>query len=233
MSTAQEYIEQAKSIQEEIIIKSGKPELVEDINYFIKHANRQIDQTIRRIINKEVIPHEEKVFSIFESYTEWICKGKAGVPVELGLKVAIVEDQFKFILNHEVVEKQTDAQMVQAFIKKTSFPDLISCSLDKGFHSPDNQQELPKILDTIALPKKGKLSKKDIEHQTSEAFKSAKNKHSAVESAINALEVHGLDRCPDRGIFGFKRYVSLAVLARNIQVIGAVLTKRELKKAAI
>ncbi len=39
-----------------------------------------------------------------------------------------------------------------------------------------------------------------------------------MESAINALEVHGLDRCGDHGIDGFKRYVALAAtVARNIQ----------------
>lgn len=41
----------------------------------------------RRVLKGECIPHEEKVFSIFEPHTEWICKGKAGVPVELGLRV--------------------------------------------------------------------------------------------------------------------------------------------------
>jgi hypothetical protein len=39
--------------------------------------------------------------------------------------------------------------------------------------------------------------------------------------------VHGLDRCPDRGIEGFKRYVALAVVARNIHRIGAILWQRE------
>lgn len=48
-----------------------------------------------------------------------------------------------------------------------------------------------------------------------------------MESAINALEVHGLDRCPDHSINGFKRYVALAIVARNIQIIGALLQKRE------
>ena len=51
--------------------------------------------------------------------------------------------------------------------------------------------------------------------------------HAAVESAINALEVHGLDRCPDHGLDGFRRYVSLAVVARNIQILGAILRKQE------
>ena len=50
------------------------------------HAERQIDQIRRRVVFDEKIPHEEKVFSIFEPHTEWISKGKAGVPQELGLE---------------------------------------------------------------------------------------------------------------------------------------------------
>ena len=52
-------------------------------------------------------------------------------------------------------------------------------------------------------------------------FKS-KKKRSAVESAINALQVHGLNKCPDHGIDGFERYAALAVLSRNIQLIGCI-----------
>ena len=48
-----------------------------------------------------------------------------------------------------------------------------------------------------------------------------------MESAINGLEVHGLDVCPDHGITGFKRYVALAVVARNIHRIGAILWQRD------
>ena len=35
----------------------------------------------------------EKVFSVFEEHTRWIAKGKAGVPVELGVPVCVVKDQ--------------------------------------------------------------------------------------------------------------------------------------------
>ena len=65
------------------------------------------------------------------------------------------------------------------------------------------------------------------EIEQAEAFQAARRAHSAVESAINALEVHGLDRCPDHGLDGFKRYVSLAVVGRNIQILGAILRKQE------
>jgi hypothetical protein len=40
----------------------------------MQHAVRQIEQTRRRVIEGEVIGHEEKVFSIFEPHTEWISK---------------------------------------------------------------------------------------------------------------------------------------------------------------
>ena len=58
------------------------------------------------------------------------------------------------------------------------------------------------------------------------AFIEARRKHSAVESAINGLESFGLDLCPDHGISGFKRYVALAVLARNIHRFGVVVRER-------
>ncbi len=49
---------------------------------YIHHAERQIDQIRRRVITGEAIARSEKVFSLFEPRTEWIGKGKAGVPVE-------------------------------------------------------------------------------------------------------------------------------------------------------
>jgi hypothetical protein len=200
-----------------------------EIQRYMDHALRQIDQIVRRVLKGETIPHEEKVFSVFEEHTEWVSKGKAGVPVELGLRVCIVEDQHGFILHHNVMEKQTDDEVAVSIIEQTQarFPELIACSFDKGFHSPCNQEKLQDLLDFPVLPRKGKLSKTRQEIESSEEFVGARRQHSAVESAINALEVHGLDRCPDHGIHGFKRYVALAVVGRNIQRLGALLRKRE------
>jgi len=112
---------------------------------------------------------------------------------------------------------------------KSKHSQLSTCSFDKGFHSPDNQTELAKLLETVALPRKGKLSKIAKAKEHTKAYRQAKDKHSAVESAINALEIHGLDRCPDHGIVGFKRYAALAVVARNIQRLGVILLGKEIK----
>ena len=199
----------------------------------MKHAIRQIDQIRRRVILGEAIPHEEKVFSIFEPHTEWISKGKAGVPVELGVKVCILEDQHQFILHHQVMQKRTDNQVTVSMVSeaKERFPDLEECSFDKGFHSPANQSELKNHLTLVVLPRKGRLSQQGQAQEQTAAFVKARRQHSAVESAINALEVHGLDRCPNHGIDGFKRYVALAVVARNIHRIGAILRQQEQERA--
>jgi IS5 family transposase len=203
-----------------------------EIEGFMAHAARQIDQIKRRVIQGEEIAHADKVFSIFQPHTEWISKGKAGVPVELGLKVCVLEDQHQFILHHMVMQQLTDDQVAQEMVidAKKRFPKLNACSFDKGFHSKDNQTGLKEQLELVVLPRKGKLSKQAQEQERAEEFVKARRAHSAVESAINGLEVHGLDVCRDHGIEGFKRYVALAVLTRNIHRIGAIVWQQDIER---
>ena len=203
-----------------------------NLSRWMAHGWHQINLIRRRVIEGEKIPHHEKVFSIFEEHSEWISKGKAGVPVELGLKVCVLESSMGFILHHQIMQHCSDSDIAIDIIKQGQFlyPSLSCCSFDKGFHSPKNQQELAKLLDEVVLLKKGRWSKADRVRETAKSFKKARRAHSAVESGINALEVHGLDRCPDRGLKRFKQYVSLAVVGRNLQKIGAHLQAEALKK---
>ena len=235
ISLANSYIDKAIKTLEKI--KENKQDqnvtkkiaLIED---YIMHATRQADQTERRVLKGEKIPHQEKVFSIFQTHTEWISKGKAGVQVEFGLPVAIMEDRDGFILHHHIMEKQTDSQIAVEFVREsqTRFPMLRIVSMDKGFHSPANQIELKNLLDRAILPKKGRLSQSDQAREQDPEFIRFRRQHSAVESAINALEAHGLDKCPDDGIDGFKRYVALAVVARNLHRLGSILMDRKNKE---
>jgi hypothetical protein len=114
---------------------------------------------------------------------------------------------------------------------RQKFPTLRAVSMDKGFYSPANQEELKSRLECVVLPKKGRLSQADQARESAPEFVNLRKQHSAVESAINALEVHGLDKCRDHGLNGFKRYIAMAVLARNIQRLGAVLRQQEQEAA--
>jgi transposase, IS5 family len=199
------------------------------IDRFVADARYQLNLVKRRVLQGEVIPHAEKLFSIFEKHTEWICKGKAGTPQELGLRVGVVEDQYGFILTHQVMVKTVDSEAAESLLTeaKKRFPNLQSCSFDQGFWTPENLPKLQAVIPVPALLKKGRLSQSDRERQEAPEFRQARRGHQAVESGINALENHGLDRCPDHGLDGFKCYVALAVTARNLQKLGAELQKQE------
>jgi len=212
----------------------GGSRLAAEIERFLVHAHRQIDQLHRRVILGERIPHEEKVFSVFEEHTEWVSKGKAGVPVELGVRTAILEDQFGFILHARVMAGEVDPQVPVWIIREAQilYPQLHACSFDKGFYTPDNLAALEQRLDHPVLPKKGKWSEEDRAREGEETFVAMRRQHPAVESAINALEVHGLDRCPDHGLVGLKRYVAWAVVGRNLLKLGVVLLQQEREERA-
>jgi len=149
--------------------------------------------------------------------------------VEHYLNVCILEDQYQFILYHRVMQHEADVDIAVPMVKeaKARFPKLSRCSLDQGFDSPKNRKELEELLAFVIMPKRGKLSKAQRAWQQTEEFIEGRYQHAAVESAINALEVHGLDRCPDHGLAGFRRYVALAVVARNVQLLGRYLQYQE------
>jgi transposase, IS5 family len=94
-------------------------------------------------------------------------------------------------------------------------------------------------VDLPVRPKKGKRSAVEWEREHDPRFIGLRHRHSAVASAINASEAHGVDRCPDHGLDGFKHYGAFAVVARNLHRLGAVLLaakaeqeRREQRRAA-
>ena len=230
ISEAQSLLDKARSslgaMKEEVRRENEEP--LSKTDKYAAHAHRQIDQIQRRVIQGETIPHREKVFSVFEKHTEWICKGKAGVRQELGLRACLLEDHLGFTLHHKVMRQQTDEKVAveMAGAAKEKFPALSRCSFDKGFYTPANKEELSRTLRKVIMPKKGRLSLSEQQEEHSEEFIRARYKHSAVESAISAMENHGLDRCPDVGLEAFERYIALAVVARNIQQLGNLLLQK-------
>ena len=199
------------------------------MEHYLGHAWRQMDQVERRLLNGESIAHQEKVFSVFEEHTRWISKGKAGVAVELGVPVCIVEDQFQFIVHHKILWQGGDVDVAVPMVEETQarFSDFRMCSFDRGFHSPNNRRRLDQMLDVNALPQKGYLSKADQLREQEPGLVAARRQNPAVESAINNLEHRGLERIRSHGADGFERTVALSVLAANLHRIGLLLQRRE------
>ena len=198
-------------------------------NEFVKKFTNQIE---RRLLKGQAIPAEEKIFSIFEEHTEWITKGKLNKKVELGHLLLITTDQHHFIVDYKIMEKQKDGSQVknlqERLDKKYEGKAIYSHSFDKGFWSKDNYQTLQESkTEHIILPKKGKLNKEEKEREGTKTFKKLRHAHSAVESNINMLEHHGLNRCFDKGLRGFKRCVGLSIIAYNLHQLGNALLEKE------
>lgn len=189
---------------------------------------KHIDLIDRRLLKGETIPHEEKMFSVFETYTEWIKKGKSRPSVELGKKLAVTTDQFGLIVDYQLMSGQQDRDIViEVADRVLSKHKVASWSFDKGFWRKENKEILQMEVPMVVIPKLGKCNKKEEEEERAPKFKKLKNKHSAVESNINELEHRGLDRCPDRGYLHFKRYISLGISAYNLKKIGRQILKQE------
>ena len=223
-----ELIGRVEALLLELVAKGEPPRKIDEIAYFLKHAVQQINQIDRRILKGETIPHNEKVFSIFEPHTRWISKGKAGRPVELGVPVCIIECQYRFILHYEIMWEGSDVDFAVPMVVTTKelFPDFCAVSFDRGFHSQANRARLDEVLVDNVLPKKGYLSKADQDREQGETFAAMRRQHPAVESAINNLEHRGLDRVRSKGREGFARTVALAVVSLNVHRFGRLLRQQ-------
>ena len=202
--------------------------LLNDLKYFTQMLDKHIDLVDRRLLKGETIPHEEKIFSIFEPWVEWISKGKIHKPVELGKRTNIASDQWHFIVDWWVADHQQDNQLLIPTIDRIRQNFTISaCSTDKGYYSKIDVDLLELFDIKTCIPKKGKCSVAQMQKESDPAFIEAKHRHSAVESNINELGNRGLNRCPDKGIKGMNRYVGLAVIAYNLRRMGKILLKQD------
>ncbi len=211
---------------------------------YTAYAVKMIDLVHRRLIKDEVIPAAEKIYSIFEPHTEClpdcviqagITKGKLNKKVELGHLLLITTDAHQFIVDYKVMEDGRDASQVSSLNEriKEKFKDrkIYSHSFDKGFYSKENLNLLQQSgIDEVMLPKRGKLNKEEKLREGTKEFRQLRYGHSAVESNINMLEHHGLNRCVDKGLYGYKRYVGLSVLAYNLHILGNSLVALEKQK---
>ncbi|TAG95652.1 MAG: hypothetical protein EAZ20_00170 [Bacteroidetes bacterium] len=211
---------------------------LQELAYYQKMGKKHIDLIERRLLKKELIPSSEKIYSIFEPHTEWISKGKQNKKVELGHKILISTCQHHFILHHQVIEAKADVDLTipLADTLLSKYPNIESWSMDKGFYSKENKELLSLVIPQLVMPKKGKLNVAERAQESEKKFKKLRNHHSAVESNINQLEHNGLDRCPDKGLKNYKKYVSLGILSYNLHRLGkvlfAIMAKQESKQAA-
>ena len=202
----------------------------ETLAYFEQMLAKHLDLVDRRLLRGQTIPAAEKVYSLFEPHTEWINKGKLHPSVELGHRLLIATDQNQLIQDYDVPVGGADVNqsipVVSRLLGRYGDQAIQSISFDKGFTRQEDRELLQLYIPAVVMPKRGKKNAEETEREKSKKFVALRRRHSAVESQINALEHHGLDRCLDIGLEGYRRYVGYGVLAYNLHQIGRHLLAR-------
>ena len=203
----------------------------ESLEYFHGMLAKHLDLVERRLLQEQTIPAAEKVFSLFEPHTEWIQKGKQRPNVELGHRLLIATDQHQLIQDYAVALGKADVDqsvgVADRLLGRYGAGSLASLSFDKGFTRAQDRELLGLFVPTVVMPKRGKKNAAETERESGKKFVGLRKAHSAVESEINSLEHHELNRCLDVGLPSFLRYVGYGVMSYNLHVIGRALLARE------
>ncbi len=149
---------------------------------------------------------------------------------ELGVPVAVVEDEHQFVLGHGILWTGTDKDIAVELMKKVQaqFPEFkFTCSFDLSFYSPEVRQELDHLLEVTGMSKKGYLDKAERARQNTTAYKEARKEHSAVESCMNNLNHRRMDVVREVSQEAFTRAVALSVVGANLHRLGAIIRAQE------
>jgi transposase, IS5 family len=200
--------------------------------HYLTLTEKVCDTARRRVVLREAVANEDKIFSIFEPHTELIKRGKQPNPIQYGHSVLVIEDAAGFICHYEVVANGVlDQDLVVPVMTKLQQRvggKIKRASFDRAFHTPDNQEKLAEIVAHPCIPEKGQLRGRKQQEEATVEFRQARQNHPGVESAIGALQAgNGQERCRDKSKRGYERYVGLGILGRNLQVLGKLLIAQD------
>ena len=202
----------------------------EQLAYFHRMLDKHLELVDRRLLQEETIPSHEKVFSLFEPHTEWIQKGKQRPNVELGHKLLLATDQQQLIQDYDVLRQEAEVDqsipVADRLLGRYGAGSLASLSFDKGFTRAADRELLSLYVPEVVMPKRGKKNAEETQRESGKKFVALRQQHSAVESEINSLEHHGLNRCLDVGLEGYLRYVGYGVMSYNLHMVGRELLRR-------
>lgn len=198
---------------------------VPTLEHYLPLVKRIIDQADRRINQGEKVPPDEKLYSLFESHTELIVRGKAGKPVEFGHKILIAQTSEKYIhyyqvMDHQVADKDLLLPAVEAHKDMFgSYPEVLST--DKGFYESMAQIEsLEKKIKVVSIAKKGRRTQVEEMRETTDDFIEGQHFRAGSEGSISVLKrAFKLGKCYFKGFKNYATSVGFAVLCHNLVLL--------------
>jgi transposase, IS5 family len=210
----------------------------DEIAHYCGLGERVIDQARRRVLEGEQVPTAEKIYSLFEPHTDLIKRGKVRTPLEFGHKVFLAESAKGLITQYEVLKgNPADEVHVAPSLRRhrrafRRAPELYGA--DRGFFSEQNTAAcVQDAVKTICIPQRGgsKTPQRQA-YERSAAFKQGQRFRAGIEGRISVLmRGRGMKRCRAEGAERFTLFVGAAVLANNLLILAALLTKRSSRRS--
>jgi transposase, IS5 family len=233
-------LEQARQVSEALKRqpKETAQALARQIDEFLPLVERAVDQAVRRVLQDESVPAEDKLVSLCEPHTQIIRRGKAPPhETEFGHKVNYAEVEHGLISDWQVIAQGNppDEQMLPPFLHRHCqrfghAPQILAG--DRGLFSPENERLAQKLgVAQIALPQTGPRTAEREDREKQGWFKQAQRFRNGIEGRISVVKrTVQLKRCPVHGLDGFERWVGWGIIVANLVVIARALPKRRHRK---
>jgi IS5 family transposase len=199
-----------------------------DIDRFSALTSKVIHQTRRRVLNKEVVPPQEKIVSIFEEHTDIIVK--APREVEFGHKVFLTGGASSLILDCVIAGgNPADSSMAAEMVNRQA--EIFGRSprqaaFDGGFASKENVTVIKEagVKDVVFHKRRGIQVAAMAKSRW--VFTRLRDFRAGIEGCISFLKrAFGLSRCTWRSLPSFKTYVWSSIVSMNLLVIARKLVQ--------
>ena len=218
----------------------GGPRALALAELFAQYAplvRRVIQQTQRRIFQKESVSAADKVVSLFEPHTAIIQRGKAPPKeTEFGRKLWYSEVEGGIISDYRILDgNPPDAvswvPSLKYHVKLFGCPPELATA-DRGVFSETNERFARDLgVKHVALPQPGAKNRQRKRRESQRWFKAALRFRTGIEGRISGLKrARHLDRCRNRGEQGLERWVGWGIITNNLVVIATQLARRHPSK---
>ena len=218
--------------------EEGVQRLLKQLAEFTPLVGRAIEQAVRRVLQGENVPAEDKVVSLFEPHTQIIRRGKAPPhETEFGHKVNYAEVEHGLISDWEVIAQGNppDERMLPPFLRRHPkrfghAPRVLAG--DRGLFSPGNERLAQQLgVEQIVLPQTGQRTAEREAFEKQRWFKKGQRFRNGIEGRISVVKrTVQLKRCPYHGWDGFERWIGWGIVVANLVIIARALHKHRHRK---
>jgi hypothetical protein len=211
--------------------------IIERIDGILTQLPAAIRQAHERIIGGRLVPHEDKILSLYERDVEVLKRGKAGSEVEFGNKLWLAETREGLIVDWELMEKaKADTALVKPSLARVCDDLKLEVKRafgDRGLFSQANEKELAKRnLQSGLCPRDPAERQKRLEEDEG-LREGLRRRGSGTEARIAIFkQCFAGSPCRTKGLAARRVAVAWAVLAHNLWVLARLRLKQERQAAA-